>query len=199
MLVRDRMTQPVITVGPRANVSGALKLMFRRKVYRLPVLDEHGRLVGIVTRGTLLQHGTEEADPPVEAVMTPTPFTTHPLTPIEQAAVRMRDLRVGALPVLDQGRLVGIITESDIFDAFLELLGARSDARVTIALTDIAQQLPRLVTVAASTGVRMHGVTALSNGAGSFAIVSIDHADPNALVRALHEAGFTSTEAHTRG
>jgi len=198
MLVRDRMSQPVITIGPRASASGALKLMFHRKVYRLPVIDEHGRLVGIITRGTLLQHGAQAADPPVEAMMTPTPFTTHPLTPIEDAAVRMRDLRVGALPVLDQDRLVGIITESDVFDAFLELLGARSGSRVTIALTDIARELPRLLAVTASTGVRVHGVTALTDGAGPFAIVSIDQPDPNDLVRALHEAGFTSTEAHTR-
>ncbi|HKX16986.1 MAG TPA: CBS domain-containing protein [bacterium] len=122
MLVRDRMTSPVITTRPETETSAALKTMYVHKVRRLPVVDERGALVGIVTQRTLYEHG--KASTPVADLMTPAPYTTAPETPIVEAAAKMRALGFGALPVLDRGQLVGIITESDIFAAFLELLGA---------------------------------------------------------------------------
>src|SRR5579884_2521572 len=139
MLVRDRMTSPAITVSPETDKTTALRTMYVHKIHRLPVVDEHGRLVGIVTQRDLLERGS--AATPLRDIMTPGPYTTAPDVPIVRAAALMRTVGIGALPVVDRGQVVGIITESDIFDAFLELLGARHEgARVVVPLPDTADE-----------------------------------------------------------
>src|SRR5579864_5708674 len=102
MLVRDRMTSPAITTRPDTETSAALKTMYVHKVRRLPVVDERGTLVGIVTQRTLYEHG--KASTPVADLMTASPYTTAPESPIVEAAAKMRALGFGALPVLDHGR-----------------------------------------------------------------------------------------------
>jgi len=189
MVVKDWMSSPVVTAAPTASVSAALKLMFLRKVHRLPVVDDHDKLVGIVTRGTLLELDTPSTTTAIGAVMTPTPFTTHPLTPIEHAATRMRE----------DGRLVGIITESDIFDAFLELLGVGRGSTVTIALGDIAADLARALDAIAAAGVPLNGVTSLAHRGSSFALFSLDEKDRRALVHALATVGLNPAETHVPG
>jgi acetoin utilization protein AcuB len=196
MVVKDWMTSPVVTTTPTTSASAALKLMFQRRVHRLPVVDDHDKLVGIVTRGTLLELDTPSTNTLIGTAMTPTPFTTHPLTPIEQAAARMRDLRVGALPVLDNGRLVGIITESDIFDAFLERLGVGRGATVTAALVNIARDLTRALDAIAADGVPLNGVTSLAHRGSTFALFSVDEKDRRALLHALERAGLRPAETH---
>ncbi|HLJ58515.1 MAG TPA: CBS domain-containing protein [bacterium] len=199
MVVKDWMSSPVVTAAPTASVSAALKLMFQRKVHRLPVVDDHDKLVGIVTRGALLELDTPSTTTAIGAVMTPTPFTTHPLTPVEHAATRMRDLRVGALPVLEDGRLVGIITESDIFDAFLELLGVGRGSTVTIALGNLAADLTRALDTIAAAGVPLNGVTSLAHRGSTFALFSVDEKNRRALVQALAKVGLNPAETHVPG
>ncbi|HXX38367.1 MAG TPA: CBS domain-containing protein [bacterium] len=196
MVVRDWMSSPVVTVDPTTTASAALKLMFQRKVHRVPVIDEHGKLVGIVTRATLLELDTPSTSTFVGSVMTPAPFTTHPLAPIEQAAARMRDLRVGALPVLDGGRLVGIVTESDIFDAFLELLGVGHGSTVTVEMTDVTRDLARILDAVTADEVPLNGVTSLRHRGSTFAILSVKEKDRRALAAALAKTGLAHTQTH---
>jgi len=196
MVVRDWMSSPVVTVDPTTTASAALKLMFQRKVHRVPVIDEHGKLVGIVTRATLLELDTPSTSTFVGSVMTPAPFTTHPLAPIEQAAARMRDLRVGALPVLDGGRLVGIVTESDIFDAFLELLGVGHGSTVTVEMTDVTRDLARILDAVTADEVPLNGVTSRRHRGSTFAILSVKEKDRRALAAALAKTGLAHTQTH---
>jgi acetoin utilization protein AcuB len=120
--------------------------MRREKVRRFPVVDKHGKLVGIVTREDLL-HGSPSSatslsvwevsyllsQVKVGEVMTKDVITVAEDVPVEEAARLMADNKIGCLPVLRDGVLVGIITESDIFKVFLELFGAREKGiRVTL-------------------------------------------------------------------
>ncbi len=189
MLVRNRMTSPVVTTTPTTDTTTALRTMYARRIRRLPVVDERGALVGIVTLRDLLEKAKGGA--PVAAVMTSKPYTVGPDTPMVRAAALLRDLGVGALPVLDRGRLVGIITESDIFDAFLELLGARQEGvRLVVPLTDIAEDIVGILRAVAPTGARVTGLTTYADGGRPTVIVTADERDPRDLVRALIAAGF---------
>lgn len=127
-LVRDWMTTPVITVSPQTTLPEAHRLMTANKIRRLPVMED-GRLVGIVTRGDI--RGAEASDATslsiwemnyllarlkVGEIMTPDPITVSPTTTISEAAATMLQHKISSLPVLGaDGRLAGIITESDIF------------------------------------------------------------------------------------
>jgi acetoin utilization protein AcuB len=137
MLVRDRMTSPAITVHRDTPFQDALNLMREHKFRRLPVVDERGRLVGIVSERDMLHAAPSPATSlsvwevnyllwklKIADVMTENVLTVAPDTPIEDAAQIMVSRKIGGLPVVDaNGAVVGMITETDIFKAFTELLG----------------------------------------------------------------------------
>ncbi len=150
MLVKDRMTKHPITISQETPVAEALTFMRQNRIRRLPVLDRHGRLVGIVSEKDLLYVSPSPATTlsvyevgyllskiRVEEIMTRKVITVSPDTPLEQAARIMVDNKIGGLPVMEDGVLVGIITETDIFKTLLEMLGAREHGiRVTMETVD---------------------------------------------------------------
>jgi acetoin utilization protein AcuB len=193
MLVRDRMTSPAITTRPDTDTSTALKTMYVHKVRRLPVVDERGTLIGIVTQRTLYERG--KASTPVADLMTASPYTTAPESPIVEAAAKMRALGFGALPVLDHGRLVGIITESDIFDAFLELLGAgRTGTHLVVPITNVTAGVRAVLDALARAKAPLTGLATYADRHGPAAVLTAEEQDPRDLVRALREAGFEPSE-----
>jgi len=132
------MTKRPITIHPDTPIDDALKLMRESKVRRLPVLDKDSKLVGIVTEKDLLYVSPSPATSlsvhelhyliskiKVQDVMAKDVITATEYTPLEEAARIMADNKIGSLPVMRDGKLVGIITETDVFCIFLELLGAR--------------------------------------------------------------------------
>lgn len=127
-LIRDWMTTSPVTIGPKTTVPEAHKLMKERGFRRLPVVDEHNRLIGIVTLSDLREAGPSSATTlsifelnyllaqlTVEKIMTRDVITVPADATIRDAARLMLKHEVGALPVMDNDKLVGIITESDIF------------------------------------------------------------------------------------
>jgi acetoin utilization protein AcuB len=138
MLVGRRMTRNPITVRPEISIAEALEQMRREKVRHFPVVEKDGKLVGIVTRQDLLYASPSSVTSlnvwevtylvsqiKVREVMTKKVITAAEDTPVEEAARIMADHKVGCLPVVRDGIVVGIITESDLFRIFLELFGAR--------------------------------------------------------------------------
>jgi acetoin utilization protein AcuB len=136
--VRRWMRAPVMTIAADATVREAAALMRARAIRHLPVLDDRGRLVGIVTDRDLRQVVFDaavrerlplEADAlgalPVREVMTWSVVTVTPATDLRAAAILMRERRLGALPVVEDGRLVGMLTERDLIAALLSLLRER--------------------------------------------------------------------------
>jgi acetoin utilization protein AcuB len=122
MLVVERMTQNPVTVTGNTTVGQALEIVEERKVHHLPIVDEKEILIGIISEKDLLR---ASHDIPVEKVMTKDVITVTEYTALEEAARIMADHRVSSLPVMRNGKLVGIITEADLFRIFLELLAAR--------------------------------------------------------------------------
>lgn len=123
MLVRNRMSRPAVTVRQDADFQKALALMQEKKLRRLPVVDDDGRLVGIVVERDLLVAAMRYLQSRVEIgdVMTRNVVTVGPDTDLNEVARMMLERKIGGLPVVEHGRLVGIITESDIFKRFVEL------------------------------------------------------------------------------
>lgn len=152
MIVSMWMTREVITIPPDASVAEAAALMARRRVRRLPVAEKHGkelRLLGMISASDILHAFPPDVNPfAVEApkerqgatttgeIMNRQMETTTPATPIEEAAAIMRDQKIGALPVMHEGHMVGLITESDIFRAIVSLFSLPGKgARITFDMS----------------------------------------------------------------
>jgi len=164
MLVKNRMTKNPITVKPDLPVAEALEWMRREKVRHFPVVDKKGKLVGMVARDDLLYASPSPvttlsvwevtylmSQVTVDEVMTKEVVTTTEDAPIEEAARLMYDNRIGSLVVMRDGLVVGIITEADLFEAFLDLFGGHSKGvRLTAlapyykgSLADIASKVSK--------------------------------------------------------
>jgi acetoin utilization protein AcuB len=139
-------------------IQEALKLMREERVQRFPVVDQRGRLVGVVSESDLLHASPSDVTSlsiwevnylvskiTVENVMTRNVITITENTPLEEAARIMADDKIGGLPVVRDGEVVGIITETDLFKIFLEMLGAREPGvRIAVLVCNVPGELTKL-------------------------------------------------------
>jgi len=158
MLVKERMSYPVITVHPDMPIMDALDLMQKEHIRRFPVVDKRGHLIGIVSKTDLLHAAPSAASSlsvwevnylvskiTIKSVMTSDVITIEGDTPLEEAARIMADNKVGGLPVLNRGKVVGIVTETDLFKIFLEMLGAREQGiRLAVLVPNTRGELAKL-------------------------------------------------------
>jgi len=203
MLVRELMTPNPVTVRPETPVPDALRLMRERKVRRLPVVDGHGRLVGIVSDKDLLYASPSPATTlavweipellsklKIEKVMTRDVITVSEKTPLEEAARLMADRKIGGLPVMQGPDLVGIITETDLFKSLLELLGGRrSGVRLAVAVPAVKGELSKITTAIFNVGgnivgIGMKGILG-SKGDTAEVVLKVQDVEREALVEAV--------------
>lgn len=185
MFVKLRMTASPFTVAADASLPEAMEIMAAKGVRHLPVMDA-GRVVGVLSHSDIAAAGPSRATTfsageinylleklKVAKVMTPDPITISPDALLEEAAVLMRDNKIEMLPVVADGRLVGVITESAILDAFIEILGFRDQGtRLTIEATDAPGVLARLTGVTAKHDANIQHL-AVYRGEGDRAIVVV--------------------------
>jgi acetoin utilization protein AcuB len=157
MLVGERMSRPVITVAPETPVHDALAMFKKEHIRRAPVI-KNGKLLGIVTENDLRNASPSPATTlsvwemnyliskvTVKQVMSKKVQCIDVDTPIEEAARVMTDLEIGGMPVTRDGKIVGMITETDLFKVFLELMGAREKGvRVSALVEDKPGQLAKI-------------------------------------------------------
>lgn len=165
MFVGERMSQPVISIEPETPVHDALAMFKKEHIRRAPVV-KNGKLLGIVSESDLLNASPSPVTSlsvwemnyllskvTVKQVMTKKVQTVDVNTPIEEAARIMADTKIGGMPVMRSGNLVGIITETDLFKIFLELMGARTKAlRVTALIEEKPGQLAKVTKAIADAG-----------------------------------------------
>ncbi len=220
MFVRMWMTTKVVTVAPETPMMEARSLMKEKGIRRLPVVDKRGRLVGIITQGDIQEASPSDATSlsiwelnyllartPVSEVMTNRDelLTISPDEPIEQAASLMREHKVGGLPVLQGEKLVGIITESDIFDVMCKLLGIdRGGTRITLELEDEPGALAAALNV-----IKNHQINVLSvvtceecrnrshNPDRCVVVIRIADYDFREVIHDLHQHEITVLDART--
>jgi len=166
MLVYERMSRHPMTVTPDTPVEAALKRMREEKVRRFPVVNNEGTLLGIVSDKDLLYAAPSPATSlsiyelhylysriVIRQVMTKKVFTVDENEPLEEAARIMVDNKIGGLPVMREGKLVGIITETDIFKTFMEMMGARDQGvRLTLLCPDQRGELAALTSAVTEAG-----------------------------------------------
>jgi acetoin utilization protein AcuB len=154
MFVGERMSHPVISVSPETPIHDALAMLKKEHIRRAPVIKD-GKLLGIVTENDLHNAAPSPATTlsvwemnyliskvTVKQVMSKKVKSIDVNTPIEEAARIMADSKIGGMPVTRSGQIAGMITETDLFKVFLELMGAREKGvRVSALVEDKPGQL----------------------------------------------------------
>jgi len=167
MIIERRMTRNPVTASPDMSVSEASALMKREKVHRLPVLDKDKKLVGIITEKDILYASPSPVSTlsihemayllsqlTVKKLMTRDVVTIDKNITVEEAARLMVDQDLSSLPVLEDGKLIGIVSKSDLFKILLELFGARHyGVRLSFLVEDKPGTIAEITSLLASNDV----------------------------------------------
>jgi acetoin utilization protein AcuB len=197
MLVRDIMSSPAVSIPPAMTLEDAYRMMQERGIRHLPVLDE-GRLVGVITdRDLRLATSTFVRSPlslqgRVSEVMCAEPMTAEAGDPVEDVAFRMRERKIGCLPVMDDGQLIGIITGLDLLDALLRMTGVdKPSGRLEVRLPDHPGELARLTSFLSHRDLNVHSILTYPDGRDSTrTVLRIGSIEIRALANDLRLADF---------
>lgn len=204
MFVRNYMTKPVVTIQSSATISDALSLMNDSGVHRIPVLKEK-KLIGLITDGNIQKASPTKATSlsmyeinyllsktTVADYMTKQVITIHSDALLEEAVRLMRTNRISCLPVMEQDVLVGIITEDDIFDAFISLLGFMdTGTRIAIAVKeDKVGILADITAIIKDYNASITHLAVYEEDHGKIVIVRINILESDQIVKKLEDAGY---------
>ena len=182
MPVQNWMTTDVVSVGPDTSLLKVGKLMKDHHIRRIPVVDENGQVIGIISDRDVRDASPSKAttldmyemhyllaELKAKNIMTAKPITVKPTDTVEQAALIMLDNKVGGLPVVDDnGRLVGIISDHDVFKALVDITGARMGGlQFAIELPDQPGTARPLFDLLRAHNARLLSVLTVSNADGN--------------------------------
>ena len=209
MRTKDLMTKNPITVDSETLVLDAQRIMKENNIRRLPIVDK-GKLVGIITQHDLLEAAPSPATSlsihelnyllskmKVKEIMKKNPVTLTPDTPFEEALRIGQEKKIGSFPVVDDGKLVGIATESDIIRFLTRALGLKEEgSRITIeGLGGKLGDLERIISI-----VNQHQTIILSmvslprpEKKDWMIVLRLKTSDPDPIVRDFKKAGFNVT------
>jgi acetoin utilization protein AcuB len=198
--VRDAMTREVITLGPKASAAEAWSLCQEHRIRHIPIV-EGGRLVGVVSDRDLRDVSPPRKDREgdtlrwvrVGDMMTRGVATIRPLDTIDHAAREIYDRRIGCLPVVEDGELVGIVTSSDMMRTLIELVGAHGfGSWIEVEVPNEPGQLANVTDVIRDRQVNIAGVFLSPASRDTYRTIALrlETGNPGGTVRSLEESGY---------
>ena len=215
MFVGMWMTQELVTVGPAEHLSEIASVMSRRRIRRLPVVEPASggnRLLGIISHSDVLHAFPLDVNPfsavaaetlalkgqPADLaiiaadIMCQNPQTTTPQEPIELAARKMRDHKIGALPVVHNEHLVGLITESDVFRAFTSIFESTSPGlRITFDISKGEDIFPLVASMISAHHLKLITFVTLQKHPHPVCVVEVSGNEADALVEDFWKSHHT--------
>jgi len=209
MLVKERMTLHPLTMEPTASITEAHRYMKENNIRHLPIIGKDGKLVGLVTRETLMEAMPSSVTTlsiwemnyalskvKVRDVMVRDVITIEEDVPIEKAARTMIEHKIGCLPVMRDApstrsgqTLVGIITDTDMLSTLMELMGARqTGVRVTLQVPDVPGELAKVTATIAEQGgdIVAGGTYPAKEPLKANITLKVRHVSQDELVASLH-------------
>jgi acetoin utilization protein AcuB len=210
MLVQDVMKTDLVTVGPETALPEAVRLASRRGIRHLLVVDD-GRLVGMVSDRDLKRAMASPATSleahelryllerlQVREIMTRAVITVGAMLPVEEAARLMVQEKIGALPVTEEGRPVGIVTETDVLTLFVKAMGAgEPSSRLEVLLDASPHAMAGITGALEQTGVAISSIMTLHRPGGvREAVIRIATINPGPAVAALRAKGYAVRDGY---
>ncbi|MDI9471442.1 MAG: CBS domain-containing protein [Tissierellia bacterium] len=206
MFVKNRMKKDMVTIDADDSILDARMLIEEKKVRRLPVM-EGKRLVGVISRRDIADVSPSPATSlsvreinhlldrmKVREIMIKNPVTISPEALLEEAATLMREQKFSFLPVLEDGELIGVITESNIFEAFIELLGFKEPGtRFTIEVDDVPGVMLKLAGIIGEFGTNILHIAVYRDKENnrSSIVIGVNTAETTELEKKMEESGFS--------
>ena len=204
MFVKWRMTANPFTIDSGATVPDAIEMMQTHGITKLPVLRD-GKLCGVVSQSDINRALPSDATSlsfgevayllsklKIYKIMQKNPPTISADAMLEEAAIVMRDSKVEILPVMDEGKVIGVITESDVLDAFIDINGAREPGtRLVIEADDQPGVMSRLARVTGELETNITHIAVYRTGMeSSFVLLGVNTVNTTDLEEAFTKAGF---------
>lgn len=204
MLVADVMQAAVLTITPKTTLPEAVRLVQHRGIRHLPVVEDD-QLVGIVSDRDLKRAMASPATSleahelrylldavTVDEIMTRAVITVGRMFPIEEAARLMVKEKVSALPVTERGRLIGIVTETDVLELFVKGMGAgEPSSRIDVRLPADSATLADLVHAVEEAPVAISSIMTLGDRSGhKDVVIRVRSIDPRAAISNLEARGY---------
>jgi acetoin utilization protein AcuB len=210
MLVKDIMQRDVVTVTPDTRLPQVLRLLQPRGFRHVPVIDNEvlvgiisdrdikqamASLAGVGPAGAAFEHARERLT--AREIMRGTVTTVGPMYSVEEAARLMTTQKISALPVTEAGRLVGIVTETDVLELFVRAMGVlEPSSRLDVILRDPDAGLGEIVRVVEETGPRIISLMTLGGAGGEREVVlRVATINPGPLAAALQDRGYVVRDA----
>lgn len=203
MLVEDIMVTNVYTLPPTATVNEATRIMREKKIRHLPVVNEQKQVLGLITQRIIKEAlpsslrdepNSPILDAAVEEIMIKDPMIGHPLDFVEEVALTFYDARIGCLPIVSGGKLVGIVTTSDLLYTYIELTGAHQPgSKIDIRVTDAPGVLYEIFKVFNQHQVNVQSVLVFPDSEDDskrILTVRIQTLNPLSLIEDLRKEGF---------
>ena len=207
MFVGRRMKRDLVTVTPGTTLEEAARLLRAHRIHHLPVVEKGNRLAGIVSdtdlRNATLGGITGDADRTASGrlvtageIMTTDVVTLSPGDTLDDAILVLSRGRIGALPVVEGERLVGIVTKADILSAMLSTLDVEGlGVRVEVVLPRDVKEVARLIDALGDLQAEVRSLVLAPHGAEEYAaFIRVSTIDVGSLKRRLREAGFKVPE-----
>ncbi|MCU0575560.1 MAG: CBS domain-containing protein [Desulfobacterota bacterium] len=192
MKVESWMVKDVITITSKAGIKEALTVMKKHSVRHLPVVDGDS-LVGLVALGDLKQAilASMIEQLKVSDVMIREPYTVTRDTSLEKAAQVIYEKRIGCLPVVEDGEIVGIITVNDILKAFIDIMGVlKGGSRIDVILKSVHGSFDEVVSIIESKGGYIISAGMTMNGEENIHHFRISGGEPGEIARELTSLGY---------
>ncbi|EON71577.1 acetoin utilization AcuB family protein [Lysinibacillus sphaericus] len=203
MIVEEIMNEEPYTLAPTNTVLEALKLMREKKVRHLPVVDDERHVLGVITerniKEALPSSLLDEPNSPVfnaaiEEIMVKNPLVGHPLDFVEEVALTFYESKVGCLPIVSGGKLVGIVTTTDLLYTYIELTGATEPgSKIEIRVSDTPGILFEITKVFNEHHANVQSVLVYpdsENTLNKILSVRVKTLNPLAMIEDLRKEGF---------
>ncbi|MCM3759624.1 acetoin utilization AcuB family protein [Alkalihalobacillus oceani] len=202
MLIEQIMTRDVITLDADATIKEAMRLIELHKIKHIPIVDEDHHIIGIVSDRDIrdaspsIFHATdhlEDFHKPVSTIMKRGVITAHPLDFVEEISNIFYEHHIGCLPIIDSGRLVGLITEKDVLHTLVELIGANQpSSHIEIKVENITGKLADIATIFKLNKVNITSVLVYPYKDPAYKVLTfrVQTMDPRRLIAILEEQGY---------
>lgn len=212
MFTKLWMQQDVTQIHTDTSLSEAQTIIDNHKFRHLPVTEEK-KLVGIITRNDINKALPSPVDSSISSqeqiiasqtkvgsFMTRNPITVGPMEPLENVASLLRTYKIGAIPVIEDEALIGIITESDIFDAFMAIMeGEKNDVRIELQTVRAENTVYKIAALCLQFNVSLNSISIYNNFSPDHQLVTIrvNGTQTEKLVDALWDSGMKINQITT--
>ncbi|MFY0762550.1 acetoin utilization AcuB family protein [Metabacillus dongyingensis] len=203
MIVEQIMKKDIVTLTPDATIAEAIKKMAEHRIRHIPIVAENDLLAGIVSDRDIkdaspsifqLSENKEALNKPLKSIMKTDAITGHPLDFVEEISSIFYEHKIGCLPIIKHGKLVGIVTETDLLHTFVQLTGANQPgSQIEVKVPNVAGMLSEVSDVFRKSKVNIASVLVYPDKDERFKVLvfRVQTMNPTALIEELDKEGYT--------